>query len=703
MDTPIAPAVPTAAAPAAAPAQAAPKKPGRSMAKRMKDEIDASRKVRDELVEGPWKDNVQYRIGKPYSKESDEPRVSVPVDWSYTKAKEAGLFSQVPAVNLTAKSDRYKDAVPVVQTEVNDVLKNQVKVGVAMEESLADMINAAGMCGVITGVIATYRDVDQPTIDISMLSPEEQALATAQGAIPTTKVKQRVDCKLFAKRLSPSQLLWSKRFKGSDFDDADWVGYDDCYTWAEALREFGRTADRPNGLTPDMKEKVCGGAEAENTLNDDADDDADRTGDDEMVSFTRVYYWKARQDPDEVYLDKIGTLVYVKGIDDPVIDEDFKGQKWDEETKSLVGLTIFPLRIGTLTYISDKAVPPSDSEMGRPQVDEKMRSRSQMILQRDRSAPMRWANANRVDPMILQSLVRGDDYQRIIPVNGDGSAAIGEVARANYPSENWDFDRVIDKDLGDSWQAGPNQTGNFNAGGRTAAEANIVQGNYATRQAKERAKVAKFFCGIAEAVCGWMQMYYDGPSDAAKEQALLGDDVNRLQAWDRTKVSGAKFVFNIREDSTVKLDSMQQSQRVERFLNIAGKSGFANVQYLVEELASLSGLDTTKATMKPSPKAPEPPNVSLRAGGEDLRDPIVGPYLIALMQQGHPVQPTDIEAAKMLLIKSSSGPDPVPPPPPPGAGAPPPGQGAPPPSAPQPPKDYGPMERVTKRINEPGG
>jgi hypothetical protein len=196
-----------------------------------------------------------------------------------------------------------------------------------------------------------------------------------------------------------------------------------------------------------MKEKVCGGADAETTLTTD-DDSRNRTGDDDLVSYTRVYYWKARQDPDELYLDKIGTLVYVAGIEDPVIDEDFKGQRWDESTKSLVGLTIFPLRIGTLTYISDKAVPPSDSEMGRPQVDEKMRSRSQMILQRDRSAPMRWANANRVDPMILQSLVKGDDYQRIIPVNGDGSTALGEVARANYPSENWDFDRVIDKDLG---------------------------------------------------------------------------------------------------------------------------------------------------------------------------------------------------------------------------------------------------------------
>jgi hypothetical protein len=34
------------------------------------------------LVENEWKDNVQYRLGKPYSKESDDDRVSVPVDWS---------------------------------------------------------------------------------------------------------------------------------------------------------------------------------------------------------------------------------------------------------------------------------------------------------------------------------------------------------------------------------------------------------------------------------------------------------------------------------------------------------------------------------------------------------------------------------------------------------------------------------------------
>jgi hypothetical protein len=694
MDTPLTPPVPAAAAPADAPKPLGKKKPTPSFAKRMKTEIDEARAERDKLVENEWKDNVLYRLGKPFKDSSDDDRVSVPVDWSLTKAKEAGLFSVVPSVNLTAKQEKYKPVVPVAQTELNDILKHQVKADVMMEEALADMINAAGIAGVITGITATYTEVDQPAIDVTMLSPEERALAEQNG-IPMVKVKKRVDCKLFANRLSPSQLLWSQRFKGSDFDMADWVGYDGTYTWAEALRELGRTADRPSGLTPEMKEKVCGAADAETTLSPD-DDSVESAGDGDLVSYTRVYYWKARQDPDELYLEKIGTLVYVAGIEDPVIDEDFKGQRWEESTKSFVGLTIFPLRIGTLTYISDRAVPPSDSEMGRPQVDEKIRSRSQMILQRDRSAPMRWANSNRVDPMILQSLVKGDDYQRIIPVNGDGQTALGEVARANYPAENWDFDRVIDQTQAETWQVGPNQSGQFNQGGRTAAEANIVQGNFATRQAKERAKVSKFFCGIAEAVLGWMQIGYDGPTDALKEQALLGDDVNRLQAWDRSKVSGAKFVFAIREDSSVKLDSVQQTERVTRFLNIAGKSGFANVKYLVEELAVLSGLDPAKATTTPNGKPPDPPNVSLRASGEDLRDPIVGPYLVALMQKGHPVEAADVEAAKALLIAASS--PPAPPPAPPQPGAPPAGPGA-----PQPPDDYGPMPRVTKRTDEIGG
>jgi len=694
MDTPMTPVMPTAADTTQAVVERPSSVRSSPLADRLKAEAEKSRVVRDKMADGEWTENVAYRKGKPFKEASSEHRVSVPVDWSFTKSKEAGLFSQVPQVILTPKHDKYKSAVPMFQRELNTVLIEDVKIDVTMEEALADVINAAGLAIVMCGYTATFEDTKVPSQDTSTLTAEQVQMAIQQGAITMLPVKKRVDCQFFGNRLSPSQALWATNFKGSDFDDADWVGYDGSCTWASGLREFGVTPERPDGLKPDMKEKACGGAETPTTLSDNPEQ-SELADDSEMMSYTRIFYWAARQDPDEKYLKKIKTIVWVNGIDKPVIHEDLPGQKWDAASKSFIGVTKYPLRFCTLTYISDTPVPPSDSEIGRPQVDEQNRSRQQIILQRDRSAPMRWGNINRIDPMIMASLMRGDDYQRIIPVNGDGNSAIGETARANYPAENWEFDRIFKQDQMDAWQVGPNQTGSFNTSGRTAAEANIVQSGFATRQAKERGKIAKFFCGIAEVVAGYMQVFHD----VEKETALLGPDgVQRLGAWDRNTVAGAKFVFTIREDSTVKLDSSQRLQQIEKYLNLVGKSGFVNVQAVIEEYTSISGYDTAKFIVQPNPPKPEPPNISLRASGEDLQNPIVGPYLISLMQKGHPVTPEDVEAAKTLLIASSSE---VAPPPMPGA--PPGGPTAMPPETPQPPKEYGPMERVTKRVNEIGG
>lgn len=714
METPIATSAPVAAAPAApAPAtppeqakQKAPDDVRKEIAKRLKADAEKTAKVRDEMANDVWKTNVEYRLGKPFKEKSDKDRVSVPVDWSFTKAKEAGMFSQVPQVILVPKHPRFKEAVPLLQKELNTVLTEEVRVAVPMEESAADVINAAGLAGVMCGYIATFKDVEIPSIseqDMAMLPPVDQDFLRAQGHPKMLKSKKRVDCRFYAKRLSPKQLLWSSKFKGSDFDDADYVGYEGTYTWAEALREFGQSAERPNGLTEGMKATVCGGSETQASLTED--DDTDDTDSGETVSYTRIFYWAARQDPNELRLDAIRQLVFVNGVEDAIIDEDLRWQQWNEQSESFIGLTKFPLRFCTLTYISDKAIPPSDSEMGRPMVDSGMRSRSQMQLQRDRSAPIRWGNVNRIDPMIMQNMMTGDDYQRIIPVNGDGTQAIGEVARANYPQENWEFDKIDKQDLMEAWQVGPNQTGLFNMSGRTAAEANIVQSGFATRQAKERAKFGKFFCSIAETIAGLMQLFYDGP----KEAMVIGDDGKRKldSTWDRKLVSGAKFTYTIREDSTVKLDSQQRLGQAEKFLNLTGKSGFVNVQSVVEEMATLSGFDPAQVIVTPNPPVPEPPNVSLRASGEDLANPVVGPYIVSLMQKGHPVQPADIEAAKALLVASSTPPAGAEPgagmpgaPPPAAAPTVPPGA---PPQAPQPPENYGPMERVTKRINEPGG
>jgi len=96
------------------------------------------------LKQRSWDISVSYRKGKPFAAESTQDRIAVPVDWSHSKAKIASLFSQVPTVNLTPKNPAYAQAVPVFVKELNEVLR-EARVETAMEEVLADVVNAAGM------------------------------------------------------------------------------------------------------------------------------------------------------------------------------------------------------------------------------------------------------------------------------------------------------------------------------------------------------------------------------------------------------------------------------------------------------------------------------------------------------------------------------------------------------------------------------
>jgi hypothetical protein len=641
--------------------------------------IEACRKERKKREE-VWKTNVAYRKGKPFSMESESDRIAVPIDWSMTKAKVASLFSQVPAVQLTAKNPQYAPAVPIFAKELNDVLKNSARVDVAMEEVLSDVVNAAGIGAVKVGYSATFEDIEVPAIDPAMLPPEAQ-MALSMGAfeLPMETVKRPVSERFYANRISPASLLWPVEFKGSDFDDAPWIGWEGSLTWAQAKREFG--------LKDSQKDDVLSSAGTE--VPSLREDDLDEQSESRHVRFCEIFYKASEYDPECLYFDKLRRIVFVEGLDEPVIHEDLAWQQFDDETGSYVGVCKFPIRVLTLTYISDEAIPPSDSEVGRPQVDETMRSRSQMVAQRDRSVPIRWADTNRIDPLVMDNLQKGN-WQGFIPINGPGERAIGEVARATYPREDWEFDRVTKSDLQEAWQVGANQTGSFASGERSAAEARIVQGNFQTRVGVERAKVAKFFVSIAETLAGLMQLFYDPPERAS---LVGGQAVQRSDAaWDRSKVAGAKFVFTIRPDSTVLLDANQRVDQLMKFVNLTGKSGFVNVEPVIAEIAALSGLDPAEVMVKPQPPKPDDTNISFRFSGvEDLMNPLA----VALIQKQQNVTPDEIKAAKALIADATAPPQP------------PVVSDAPIPNGPQlppaPPDDWGPMPRVTKRVEELGG
>lgn len=658
--------------------------------------IERCKRKRDELIDA-WAESVDYARGKPFEVESDDDRVYVNIDNTMARRKAAQIASQLPEARLKAKHPAVQPVLGEFQARLNEVIR-QANVGDALFETAKDVINAAGVGVVIVGYEARTETVQTPNIDPATATPEQQeAIRAAQDLKPDEAAQllgmfgvqmintpRVTSSRFYARRVSPSDFLWPLDFERSNFDEAPWLGHSARMRVAEARVAFK--------LSAAQVEKMKASARERENLRDDGDTES--RSDDDLIAYDEIFYWRAQYDPQEKSYHAIWRVVYVEGVEEPVIHEAWTGQKYLDGA-GYVGACKLPIRVLTLDYLSDDPIPPSDSAIARPQVNELMRSRTQMILQRERSMPLRWHDVNRVDPLTSAQIMRGT-YQASIPVKGNGNAVIGEVARANYPAESFEFGRIIKGDLTEAWGVDSNQLGMFAMGRRTAREADVVQQNFATQTGFQRARVAAFFCGIAEVLAGLFVLYgqeLPQPPPAQEGQPPL--DLSRLSQL---------VDYSVLPDSTVLLDANQRASQLLDVLDMVGKSGFVNPEPIVREVILLKGLDPEKVMRKPEPPPQEPPAISYRFGGaEDLTNPVV---LAMLIEKGQAPSPDSLKAA-FKILQEAGIPTMAPPPPPelpPGGpmgdpmGDP---GGAAPPQEPLPPADARPdwtaMPTVTKR------
>lgn len=603
------------------------------------DEVKTFKRIRKDLLIPEWRTNIEYRKGTCGADVSSDLRVPVPIDWSQTKAKVAALFSQVPEVVLEATNEDYDPAAPVVQKRLNSRLK-KAGITAAMREVLPDIINASGVGVVRVGYEALTETRMVPAGDSVVM----QTLGRWAGALgiqlPGQKLEPKefvTDRRFIVERVSPGDFLAPDYFAGSDFEQSPWIGNSGRMPWPIAKKEFGLDDEdkaKYIGDTRDDNERMVAtaGGEIGET----------QTGG-EVVEYDQVFFKRFRYIEGETSFSTIQRVVWIKGKPEPVINEPWRGMRLDEELGTYVGACQYPIRVVTLDYISDQSIPPSTSSIGRPMVNEMIRSRRQIAEQRDFNKPLRWMNSDRMDPDIQVGLMAGD-WQGFIPTQGDGSKIIGEVAKSNYKQEDWQMDAVIKGDLGDAWSQGPNQGGNYNTGRRSAEEARNVQSGYVTIKAQERATMVEFFLGIADVLLGLMCLYDDFTLPDLSQQ-----DQQRLQFYDRTRINH-QMAFSVRGDATVIMSAEEEYDRIERFLNLAGKSGWVAPPKILKRLASLSQLDPADVLQPPPEKKPEPPNISLRLNGaEDLGNPMV----VAMLLQSEQLPGMKaIQAAKNLIVES---------------------------------------------------
>lgn len=625
---------------------------------KLKQRIAPAVQLRDKRLPS-WKDSVQSRIGKAFDVAADHDRISVPADWSRTKNKTAQLFFQVPAIQARPLQPQYADAAPAAASSLNWILRHDVKAHVVMDETLADVINASGIAIALIGYDASTETTMVPAQDLSMYPPEMHQQMIASGQVQMASVEKTIYECYYADRVSPQNFLYPADFAGSDFQTCAWLGHDGWKPIAEAVRlgwveeGFKSGVGEPDYLT---------------------DDKSDRKSDDQFVHFYQLFERVSVYDATEKNHDKLRRVVLIEGKDDaPAVDEDFKWQKYDQKTRRYLGLRNFPLKVLTLTYISDMANPPSDTEMGRSQVQELNRSRGDVIDQRRHSKPLRWADVNMIDEEVMEQMRRGI-WQDVIPMNGPGTNAIGEVARATYPRENFEFDNIINKDLDEVWSSGANQSGSFGQSGTTAEEVRTVQGNTNLRLEYERARVLRFFQEIAEGIFALMQLFQTNERYA---ETIGPDGAKALQAWDRNTIAG-DFIFEIAPDAAQRVDIGQRRTELQKMYTLVRQDSMVNAQPLLREWFILNGFDPAQTVVQPQPQ-PDKPNIGFSFKGEDLINPIA----VAVMQKaGMNVTPEEIKAAKQIIIDAMGDPLPVEAPPAtpaaPGAPAAPPHEGTPP-------------------------
>ena len=61
--------------------------------------IETTKSYRKKLIRN-WSTNIDFRRGKTGASQGEDESVAVNLDWSYTKTKQAALFSQVPKVRV---------------------------------------------------------------------------------------------------------------------------------------------------------------------------------------------------------------------------------------------------------------------------------------------------------------------------------------------------------------------------------------------------------------------------------------------------------------------------------------------------------------------------------------------------------------------------------------------------------------------------
>lgn len=589
-----------------------------------------------------WKKNIQRQIGQPLDLIPVTDTVVIPIDHANIEQKKAQLYFKNPDVQLLAAPghDASADALQAFSAVLNEYLgPDGVDAEAMMDELLSDVLCPSGIGFSVLGLDVTQDGTKPVQVGERPANPDEMPPGAILGlSAPMVPVMENapniIHQSYFWSRISPLYGLLPARFHGSNFDRAPWLGYKFEMDTALAIRAFGLTeAEAANaGDEPDR-------------LNED---EKQGTRDTDVVYGYCISYKGSLYNPAVKHPEEIWRLILVKGVD-RVITHDRPYQKYAPDG-TLMGLMGHFIGVYTPRYVSDTAIPPSDVSMSRQQVGELQRGRSQMIQQRDRSRPMRQININMMDPGQAEKIKRGEWQDQILTTTSEPIAQ--EIARATFPRENFDFNRIIKADINEAWALSNTSRGQEEEGGKkTATELSLRSQGSDTRMEKERSHQLKWFLKMTEKLAGLIRLFED---DRTIVQIAGDANAQKIIQWNKDELP-IRFQCRAELDTMLRTDTARDFKNDLDFYQMTANDPHINRVELLTSMARKRGYDVTKIIAPQLPeKGPEPPKFGLSLKGEDM-NPSMPQFPILqemLTQLGVKIDPANVQLGLALAQKA---------------------------------------------------
>jgi hypothetical protein len=554
-------------------------------------------------AERKWDENLQAYMGKGDRKKYGENTTLVRKDFSLTEIKKALLFYQLPDVAAEAKKPEYEPAAPLVGAALNDKIgPGQINAMAMVDEVLMDLLCPSGIgvtkIGYEAFVDPKVKEVPQP----NPVNPMMPAMDEMGQPIMRPNIV-RESC--FWQRIPPKMFLCPPTFIGSDFDRANALGfkYHLNKTVAQRVLELSNE-ETPAGSSIDLSKDLLA-----SDVSRDAAQDAN------TVSLFEIWYRASEFDPEVGDPEIFRQLVIMEGRESaPIIHRDSPYQTI-EDGKMIAGMRGNPIHVFTLRYVSDQAIPQSDSSASRDQVDELSRGRTQMIDQRDRNMPLVAYDTSRVPPEAVKKYLEGKTGELIGIPGMDGSAPpFVNIQKGAMNGENFEFNHIIGRDIGETWALGQNQLGLDTDSKRTATELSLMQSGTDTRIGKEESRFVQQFSSGCQKVLALMQMFADD-DDWARVADEQGQMV--LKQWNKTAIAG-DYTIKVSPDSSRKTDGAAMKKEAVDIYKMFGNDPMVNQIELRKATFRKLGMDPNRLVLQPQPKQPEKPQVSLALKGEDM-------------------------------------------------------------------------------------